>query len=408
MAKSLKIVTLGCRTNQYESQAIASQLQTLGYREQQEGADLCVINTCTVTEEAHKASKRAVRRALKENPNAKIVVTGCAVETKGGIGEEFAGKIKIVRNGDKEELVSKLYPDADNLPEFKIDQFAAHTRAFIKVQDGCNSYCSYCIIPFVRGRSRSRMIDDVLKEARGLLASGFKEIVLTGINIGDFDGGGTLADLVRQADRLEGLKRLRLSSIDPDEVDDDLTDAIVNGQNTCPSMHVVLQSGSNVTLKRMRRKYTIQEFYRTVEKLRRANPDFTFTTDVIVGFPGETEGDHRATLEVIEEVGFAKVHTFPYSERKGTRAARMEGRLPPETIRVRKSEVLAAAEKGAYALRGNYVGRQMEVLWEATQGEQISGHTANFLRVVTPKKGRRPNTLSTVILTENRAEGLIG
>ncbi len=406
-SKRLKTVTLGCRTNQYESSAFASQLGALGYKSDGESPTLCVVNTCTVTGEAHKASQRAVRRLLKEHPDAKIVVTGCAVAAKGGLGEEFGGKIEIVPNGEKEELVRTLYPDVEELPEFKIDHFAAHTRAFIKVQDGCNSYCSYCIIPFVRGRSRSRPIGEILEEAKGLIGSGYKEIVLTGINIGDFDGGATLADLVREVDQLEGLKRLRLSSIDPDEVDDDLASAILEGKRTCPSMHIVLQSGSNITLKRMRRKYTLQEFYKTAERLRKARPDFTYTTDVIVGFPGEAEEDHKATLRVIEETGFAKVHVFPYSERQGTRAARMEGQLPKAVIDARKREVLTAAERSAFRVREGYVGREMEVLWESVDGDRIAGHTENFLRVIAPKEGRRPNSLSQVRITCNTPEGLV-
>ncbi|MGE3954928.1 MAG: tRNA (N(6)-L-threonylcarbamoyladenosine(37)-C(2))-methylthiotransferase MtaB [Parachlamydiales bacterium] len=406
MSKRLKTVTLGCRTNQYESSAFASQLKALGYEGSEGEPDLCIVNTCTVTGEAHKASQRAVRRLLREHPKAKVVVTGCAVAAKGGLGPEFEGKVEIVPNGEKESLARRLHPEAESLPEFKIDHFAAHTRAFVKVQDGCNSYCSYCIIPFVRGRSRSRPREEVIAEVEGLIGSGYKEVVLTGINIGDFDGGGTLADLVREVDGIEGLKRLRLSSIDPDEVDDSLASALLEGRHTCPSMHIVLQSGSNITLKRMRRKYTLQQFYATAQRLRAARSDFTFTTDVIVGFPGETEADHEATLRVIEEIAFAKVHVFPYSDRAGTRASRMEGKVPKGVSDRRKRELIEAAERSALALREPYVGRELEVLWESIEGDQISGHTDNFLLVSAPAEGRGPNTLSTVVPTRNTPGGL--
>ncbi len=235
---------------------------------------------------------------------------------------------------------------------------------------------------------------------------------LTGINIGDFDGGGDpsparLSDLIRAVDKLPGLHRLRVSSIDPDEVDDDLADAILNGKNTCPSMHIVLQSGSNVILKRMNRKYTRQVFLETVSRLRAANPDFTFTTDVIVGFPGETEVDHEETLEVIRQVKFAKVHMFPYSERPRTRAALYPNKVPQETIRRRKQEVLRVSEQVAFELRDSFVTREMDVLIE-NGGEGATGHTENFLQVFFPNQSITQNTLVKVKMVENTANGLIG
>jgi threonylcarbamoyladenosine tRNA methylthiotransferase MtaB len=229
-------------------------------------------------------------------------------------------------------------------------------------------------------------------------------VVITGINVGDFDGGGTLADLVRAVDRLEGLKRLRISSIDPDEVDEDLADAVLNGKTTCPSMHIVLQSGSNVTLKRMNRKYTRQIFLETVEKMVRKNPDFTVTTDLIVGFPGETEADFGETLELVERVKFAKVHMFPYSVRKRTRAALYPNKVPAEVIRRRKQELLRLAEKTSFELRDRFVGRKMEVLLEAND----EGHTANFLRVKIPPGLYKPNDLIEVEIIGNDPDGLIG
>lgn len=264
-----QIVTLGCRTNQYESQALNDQLQMMGYRKalKDQPADLCIVNTCTVTESADSHSRHAIRQLKKQNPAAKIVVTGCFAERNPEAIKEI-GVTHVVKNAEKENLLSILLPDQE-IPEFNIRQFEAHTRAFVKVQDGCNSFCTYCIIPYVRGRSRSRPIEEIIREVKGLVESGYKEIVLTGINIGDFDGGGTLADLVRAVDGIDGVKRLRISSIDPDEVDDDLMDAVINGKTTCHSMHIVLQAGSNVVLKRMNRKYTRQIFYETVEKLKK-------------------------------------------------------------------------------------------------------------------------------------------
>jgi threonylcarbamoyladenosine tRNA methylthiotransferase MtaB len=345
------------------------------------------------------------------------VVTGCLAER---LPQEIGAMPEVslvVSNQDKENLVAQLFPDLE-VPEFAIQHFAAHTRAFLKVQDGCDSYCTYCIIPYVRGRSRSRSIQDVVKEAKELIANGYQEIVLTGINIGDFDGApqegeprARLVDLVRAVDEIEGLSRLRVSSIDPDEVDDDLANAILHGKTTCHSMHIVLQSGSNVILKRMNRKYTREVFLETVERLLKASPDFTFTTDIIVGFPGESEADFQDTLDVMNQVHFAKVHMFPYSERKRTRAALYPHKVPPPVINERKQRLLRLAEKIGFELRSQFVGREMTVLTESEDDVMegyLSGHTENFLSVCVPKDGLKSNMLIKVKLIENTPQGLIG
>lgn len=416
--KKFKIVTLGCRTNQYESQGYRDQLEGMGYvgARDDEKADICIVNTCTVTESADSSSRHEIRRLARQNPGANVVVTGCFAENKPGVVQNIEGVTHLVSNKDKENLVARLFPE-EEVPEFSIKNFDSHTRAFVKVQDGCNSFCTYCIIPYVRGRSRSRGLDDILQEVRELVKSGYKEVVLTGINIGDFDGNRAegeephrLADLVRAVDQVEGVERVRISSIDPDEVDEDLLDAVVNGKKTCPSMHIVLQSGSNVILKRMNRKYTRQIFLETAERLKKSCPDFTFTTDVIVGFPGETEADFEETLQVIKEIQFAKVHMFPYSERPRTRAATYPNKVPQEVIKQRKLEVLHVSEKVAYELRHQFVGRTMDVLTEQTDPSnpnQTSGHTSNFLPVLV-QGTYAPNQMVEVRLIENTPEGLIG
>lgn len=412
--KTFTVSALGCRTNQYEAQAFRDQLIQLGYTQAADGetADVCIVNTCTVTESADSNSRHLVRSLIKHNPDAKMVVTGCLAEGNPNSLKSIDGVHQVVSNKDKEKLINILLPD-EEVPEFAIKHFDSHTRAFVKVQDGCNSFCTYCIIPYVRGRSRSRTIDEVVKEVEGLVATGFKEVVITGINVGDFDGAveppQRLVDLVKAVDNVPGLKRLRISSIDPDEVDDDLLNAVINGKNTCHSMHIVLQAGSNVTLKRMNRKYTRQVFFETVRRLLDHDPDFTFTTDIIVGFPGETDADFEETLEVMKEVRFAKVHMFPYSERARTRAAQYTNKVPHDVIQARKAKVLALAEQISYDLRSQYVGRTMQVLTESQmEGEYISGHTANFLSVLLPKTGLEPNQLVMCELVKNTAEGLIG
>ncbi len=418
-SKKFKIVTLGCRTNQYESQAYHDQLSSMGYgkADDSERADICIVNTCTVTESADSHSRHQIRQLARENPGTRLVITGCFAERQPEVVKAFEGVTDVISNSQKENLINAVFAD-ENVPEFNIKNFDSHTRAFVKVQDGCNSYCTYCIIPYVRGRSRSREMPEIVEEVKALITSGFKEVVLTGINIGDFDGNKTeeqipekLVDLVKVVDRVPGLKRLRVSSIDPDEIDDDLMNCILEGRTTCHSMHIVLQSGSNVILKRMNRKYTRQIFLETVTKLRDACPDFTFTTDIIVGFPGETEADFEETLSVMKEIKFAKVHMFPYSDRPRTRSALMPNKVPPDVIKKRKQEVLRLSEQIAFELRNQFVGRRMTVLTESKDAEQpdeILGHTENFLAVRVQGRDFLANQLIEVDLLENTASGLIG
>lgn len=413
--KKFKIVTLGCRTNQYESQAFQDQLSAMGFSPaiNDESADICIVNTCTVTESADSSSRHAIRQLARQNPNSRIVVTGCYADRQAELIGQIEGVTDVIPNKDKERILEIIFPE-ENVPEFSIKNFDSHTRAFIKVQDGCNSFCTYCIIPYVRGRSKSRSVDEIVKEAEKLVFNGFKEIVLTGINVGDFDNGdgkNNLADLVRAIDKVEGIQRVRISSIDPDEVDENLMDAVLSGKNTCHSMHVVLQSGSNIILKRMNRKYTRQIFLQTIDRLRLASPSFTFTTDVIVGFPGETEEDFQETLEVIEEVQFANVHMFPYSDRPRTRSALYPNKVSPQVINSRRQTVLRRSEQVAFALRDQYRSQKMKVLTEnkdSKRPNEIFGHTDNFLPVWIPSKDLEPNEIVEVELLENTPSGFVG
>jgi len=404
--KKYKVSTLGCRTNQYESAAYEKQLRSMGYEEAKLGdtADICIVNTCTVTEGADKSSRHQIRQLSRLHPGAKVVVTGCLADR---LPEELASMEEVdevVANKTKENLLAQVMPE-EEWPEFAIDQFGGHTRAFVKVQDGCNSFCTYCIIPYVRGRSRSRDFDVILREVATLVENGYKEVVITGVNVGDFDGSGkTLAELVGAIDQVKGLERLRISSIDPDEIDDALLDAVINGKTTCHSMHIVLQSGSNAILKKMNRKYTRQMFVEAIEKCKGASKDFTFTTDVIVGFPGETDADFADTLDLMGQVEFAKVHMFPYSPRDRTRAALYPNQISDAVKAGRKQKVLRLSEQIAYSLRERYVGRVMPVLMENGN----TGHTENFLQVSVQGEGLKPNEIVQVHLVENTPEGLIG
>jgi len=406
MKRTFRLAALGCRTNQYELQAFQDQLLAAGYAPASEGqaADLCIINTCTVTDNADSRSRHMIRKMVRQNPGTCLIVTGCSVEAQKERIEAIDGVSHVIGNDDKEKLLSILFPD-EAFPEFAIKSFEGHTRAFLKVQDGCNSFCTYCIIPYVRGRSRSRARESILAEVQALVANGYKELVITGINVGDYDGGGddSLADLIRAIDKVEGVERIRVSSIDPDDVNDDLVDAIVNGEHTCHSMHLVLQSGSNSVLKKMNRKYTRQDFFDAAKRLLQACPEFTFTTDAIVGFPGETEEDFEETLEVIRNMQFAKVHLFPYSERPRTRAATYDNKVAGDVVQKRQKRALQEAEKSAFALREQYVGKEVTILTE--KGGDV-GHTDTFVYCTLQGEPAKENELVEVVCIANGPEGL--
>ena len=415
MNKKYKIATLGCRTNQYESLAYQNQLKAAGFvqvKDDQE-ADLCIVNTCTVTQSADSHSRNQIRKLRRQNPRAKIAVTGCMVEEGKNKLLEIKEADFVISNKSKEELLYQIYPE-ENFIEFALHEVNSQTRAFIKIQDGCNSFCSYCIIPYVRGKSRSKTIEEIQKEVENVVSTGTKEIVLTGINIGDFDGANSknpvrLSELISKLEPINGLERIRISSIDPDEVDDDLIWAIKNCSKLCPSMHIVLQSGSNLVLKRMNRKYTRQMFFETIDKLKAISPEFTFTTDIIVGFPGERDLDFEETLKVMKEVKFVKVHMFPYSRRARTKAALFEDQISSEVVNMRKNEVLRLSEKYSYEHREQYIGTRCSVLTEHSDNNDVTfGHTTNFLKVQIPNQKYEPNQILDVEIVTNDPTGLIG
>jgi threonylcarbamoyladenosine tRNA methylthiotransferase MtaB len=410
-AKTFVVVAVGCRTNQYEAEAFKNQLEGLGYISVEEGekADLCLIHTCAVTENAEGSSRHAIRSMISRHPGSRVIVTGCLAKKEAGQMASIEGVTDVITCEEKETIIQRLFPESSVRP-FAISRFDGHTRAFVKVQDGCNHFCAYCTVPYLRGRSRSRPIDQILDEVHDLVRSGYKEIVLTGVNIGDYvDGEKTLADLVRQVDDIQGVQRLRISSINPNEVDDRLLDAIASGRSTCTSMHLVLQSGSNAILKDMRRLYTRELYLEKVSRFKDRCPDFTFTTDIIVGFPGETNDDFLDTLDIIQRVHFAKVHMFPYSERPQTRAERYPNKVSQDVIKERKALVLELAQNEAFALRQLYVGKAMEVLTETRDDNGfVQGLTKNGLPVLMSDEFLKPNTFVNVSLQKNTSCGFIG
>ncbi|WP_213318614.1 tRNA (N(6)-L-threonylcarbamoyladenosine(37)-C(2))-methylthiotransferase MtaB [Chlamydiifrater volucris] len=411
--RTFRLVYLGCRVNQYEVQAYRDQLTVLGYREVKDGeepADVCIVNTCAVTGSAESSSRHAIRQLIRRNPEARVFVTGCFADADKEFFRSLGEACILVPNKEKHLLVEKIVPYAEELPEFAVKRFEDRSRVFIKVQDGCNSFCSYCIIPYLRGRSTSRSLPSIVKEIRGVVEQGYKEIVITGINVGDYrDQDKSLADLIRTVDAIEGVERIRISSIDPEDVNEDLRDAVLSGRATCPSLHLVLQSGSNAILKRMNRKYNRQDYLDCVESLRVRNPEFSFTTDVIVGFPGETEGDFLDTVKVIETVGFVKVHIFPFSARRRTKAYEFSGALSPEVIGERKRQLSELAERVAYSSRARRIGKETSVLVESIHNGQAFGHSEFFESVWFPHEGQTlVNDVVDVMIEENSLNGLLG
>jgi len=392
---TFKIITFGCRVNQYESQLYRDQLMEVGFSEtcasqDEKNVDLIIINCCQVTEKARKEAKGKINAIVKEYSNAKIIVTGC-------LSKEEISKIKgieIVDNTKKEKLVSSMYPNVDK----NIKNFSGHTRAFIKIQDGCNSFCSYCIVPFLRGRSHIRAFDDIMQEIKGLLKKGFKEFLLTGINVGDFKD---LPRLIKTINAMPEVERIRLSSLNVEHVDDLLFETILESKKFMPSLHLSLQSGSDKILKKMNRKYSSSFYLNIVEKFKK-NKNFTFTTDIIVGFPGEEEEDFLASLQMIRRVGFIKVHIFPFSCKEGTLAATFTDIVKKEDILRRKKTMAQFAEDIAFQEREKFLGKEMVVLMES----KGYGYSENYLSI-RGLKGVKNEILKAKIVKNDKL-GLFG
>ncbi len=409
---SFKISYLGCRVNQYEAQVYRDQLEILGLKEEKEDlkpADLCIINTCAVTLSAESSSRNQIRKILKSNPKARVIITGCLTSLKEGLLKEFQNRCEFVSNKDKEDLIAKIFPYEKIFPEFCIKNFSNRSRAFVKIQDGCNSFCTYCIIPYLRGRSRSRTFSSILSEVHGIVEKGFKEIVITGINVGDFNSEGKRLDnLIRELDEIQGLERIRISSIDPDDVTNDLFAALISSKKVCHSLHLVLQSGSNSILKRMNRKYNRSNFFNCINRFRAVDPNFSISTDIIVGFPGESDQDFEDTLNVVKEVKFSKVHVFPYSPRSRTRAMLYENQLPSSIINMRKKVLFEIAKKEAFIWRERFLGKKEVVLIEQIQDGFALGHSDSFLLIKFPNKCFKIGELVEVEVISNLENSLLG
>lgn len=406
---SVAFLTLGCKVNSYETEAMEKLFREAGYeiKEFSDTADVYVVNTCTVTNIADRKSRQMLHRARKNNPNAIVVAAGCYAQAPQSVLEEDDGVDLLVGNGQKQDVVwmveaameagrsgktaEKQHPaePTSEYVEFSIDSVSEKTRVNIKIQDGCNQFCSYCIIPYVRGRIRSRRAEDVVAEVRRVVDQGYQEVVLTGIHLGsygvDVDGTSHLLALLTELQEIPGLSRIRLGSLEPRIMTEEFVTAIAGLSKVCPHFHLSLQSGCDATLQRMNRHYTTEEYLAACRRLQRVYEHPALTTDVIVGFPGETEEEFAQTKEFVRQVGFSGIHIFPYSKRTGTRAERMDGQLTEAVKKQRAAELAEIEAQMAEEYRNLFTGENEEVLFEENweyQGKIYQvGHTARYVKV---------------------------
>jgi threonylcarbamoyladenosine tRNA methylthiotransferase MtaB len=393
---SFLIHTLGCKVNQYDSESIRTKLLRKGYRSLSDGGespDLIIVNTCSVTAESDRKGRQLIRKMIRRHPQARVVVTGCYATRKPEDLVQIDGIHEILPIEDQDAWVRRIAEelgwgceDQDALwtPGEGIELFEEHTRAFVKIQDGCDLKCTFCSIPISRGAARSRLIPDVVRESHQLVERGYPEIVLCGICIGHYGKGQGfgLPELLREMVRIEGLKRVRISSMEPQDVTDALIDVLMeHGDVVCPHLHLPLQSGSNQVLRRMKRPYTRENFLELIDRARSRLPDFEVSTDIMTGFPGETELQFEETLEVVRIARFNKVHSFRFSARENTPALRLKDHLPPQEIEERRRRLDGMAHEVANEVKRSYINRTMEVLVEASDEQQSTGFTGNYLRV---------------------------
>lgn len=388
------IYTLGCKVNIYESEYIMSLFKDKGHivEDFNNKCDVYIINTCTVTNNSDLKSKKIIRSARRKNKDACIVAMGCYTENNKdnlideidvAIGNSNKSKIvELVENYIKEKNKIKKFDDINNIPfeNMEIKHLNSKTRAFVKIEDGCNNFCTYCIIPYVRGRCRSKNKDEVLKEINELVSNGYKEIVLTGIHTGNYgkDINTSLSDLLEELLKIDNLQRIRLSSIEITELDDKFF-KLLEDKRICNHLHIPLQSGSDKILKLMNRKYTKNYFLKVVNKIRTIRPDISLTTDVIVGFPNENDKDFSECMNFIKKIKFAKIHVFPYSKRDKTIAATMDNQVEKKAKKIRVKELINLSKKLENDYFDKFINQSLDVLIEKVKDNYSYGHTSNYL-----------------------------
>ena len=411
--KTVAFCTLGCKVNQYETNAMMQKMIEAGYEvvDFETKADIYIINTCTVTNMADKKSRQMLRRVKEINPEAILVAVGCYAQVAKekleqipeidlilGINEKN-DIVKYVEQASKNTYVSDVLHQTEFL-DFGDVTYTEKTRAVIKVQDGCNQFCSYCIIPYARGRIRSRKPESVIKEITDVAKEGIKEVVITGIHIAsygkDFNTEYRLIDLLEEIQKVDGIQRIRLGSLEPTLITEEFVTRLKKLSKICDHFHLSLQSGCNETLKRMNRKYTIDQFRHVVELLRNAYPEVHLTTDVIVGFPGETEEEFNKTYEFLKEIKFYKMHVFKYSPRSGTVAAKMPNQIDGNIKEERSNKLIELSDENEKEYNQKYIGKEVEVLLEEREGEYLKGHTTNYMVVKMKTNENLENTIQKV------------
>ena len=428
--KKVAFYTLGCKVNQYETEAMLELFEKEGYEkaETEDYADVYVINTCTVTHMSDRKSRQYIRRMKKKNPDAIIAVVGCYSQVS---PEEILSidEVNLVMGtNDRKKIVeevkkidaSRKVSTVDDImkvkafEEIEINKTNGKTRAFLKIQDGCDRYCSYCIIPYARGRVRSRDLESIVKEVENLASNGYKEVVLTGIHVASYgkdikDSDIKLLDVIKQINDIEGIERIRLSSVEPILFTDEFVEAVSTMDKVCPHYHLSLQSGCDETLKRMKRRYTTEEYKTIVDRLRAAIPNVSITTDVIVGFPGETNEEFDKTYEFLKDIELTHMHIFKYSPRKGTPAATMENQVDPSTKHERSEKLLQLNEENFKKFGQKMLDKEFNVLFEQKVGDnKFEGLTENYVKVIVESDKDLSEQILKVKITDVKNEFLEG
>ena len=425
MTKTVAICTLGCKVNTYESEAVVEQFAQNGFTRVafSETADVYIINTCTVTHLGDRKSRQMIRRTKQKNPDAVLVVMGCYAQVapeavsaipevdilfgNDGKNKVFDAVIRFMQERQKQEWITDIGA-VTRFEHLSVSGFQNRTRAVLKIQDGCNNFCSYCIIPYARGRNRSNPLDICVKDAKALAAAGFSEIVLTGIHLGSYGkdlGGPYLIDLLESLEQIDGIRRIRMGSLEPTLFDEDFTKRLSRLSKICRHFHLSLQSGCDETLARMNRKYRTAEYASAVANIRAVFPDAAITTDIITGFPGETEEEFQKTLAFAEKIAFADAHIFPYSVRKGTQAERMPNRVPAEIKEARSQKLMELTAHTRDAFLEKHIGQEVLVLFERAHKKSktlYEGKTDTYITVLAESAENLSDTYRCVRITHTK------